>query len=163
MDKRKTCGFSPSLPCRYTQLLQLGRERRQKLEESRKKFEFKREINELEHWINDKVLDVLVTLHPSSSLPPSSPSLPSLSGSQESLASAEESIKDLEHAEVLTKKHDDFQKDVAAKEARLDAINTSAQTMIDEGHSESDEIQQLAEVAKGVGSISCDFISTATK
>lgn len=97
----------------------------------------------MEHWINDKVPCVLVTLHPPSSLPPPS-------ASQESLASAEESIKDLEHAEVLTKKHDDFQKDVAAKEARLDTINTSAQTMIDEGHSESDEIQQLAEVGKGV-------------
>lgn len=75
-----------------------------------------------------------------------SPSLPPLSGSQESLASAEESVKDLEHAEVLTKKHNDFQKDVAAKEARLDTVNTLAQTMIDEGHFESDEIQQLTEV-----------------
>ena len=65
---------------------------------------------------------------------------------QESLASGEESIKDLEHVEVLTKKHDDFQKDVAANEVRLDTINTLAQTMIDEGHSDADEIQRLTEV-----------------
>ena len=52
----------------------------------------------------------------------------------------------MEHVEVLTKKHDDFQKDMAANEVRLDTINTLAQTMIDEGHSDADEIQRLTEV-----------------
>ena len=47
---------------------------------------------------------------------------------------------------MLTKKHDDFQKDVAANEVRLDTINTLAQTMIDEGHSDADDIQRLTEV-----------------
>ena len=65
---------------------------------------------------------------------------------QESLVSAEESIKDLEHVEVLMKKHDDFQKDTAVNEARLDSINTLAQSMVDDGHSDADEIQQLTEV-----------------
>ena len=65
---------------------------------------------------------------------------------QESLASAEELIKDLEHAEVLSKKHEDFQKDVAANEARLEAITSQAQAMVDEGHSDGDEIQRLTEV-----------------
>ena len=40
---------------KYSQLVHLGRERQQRLEESRKKFELMREVNELEHWINDKV------------------------------------------------------------------------------------------------------------
>ena len=52
------------------------------------------------------------------------------------------------------KKHDDFQKDVAASEARLDAINTLAQTMIDDGHSDADEIQRLTEV--GLVPVSCE-------
>ena len=39
---------------KYAQLVQLGRERRHRLEESQKKFELMREMNELEHWINDK-------------------------------------------------------------------------------------------------------------
>ena len=45
------------------------------------------------------------------------------------------------------KKFDDSQKDLAANEARLDSINTMAQAMIDEGHSDADEIQGLTEVS----------------
>lgn len=140
----------PLCACRYAQLAQLGKERRQKLEDSKQKFELMRGMNELEHWINDKVHK---TLHCTPTIPlvnyiyiPFTPHLSLLSLPKESLASADESIKDLEHAEVLAKKHDDFQKDVAANEARLDSINTLAQTMIDEGHSDSDEIQRLTEV-----------------
>ena len=103
---------------RYGHLLQLGKERRQRLEESKKKFNLSREINELEHWITDK----------------------------ETLASADETGKDLEHVEVLLKKFDDFQKDLEATETRLEGINSLAQDMIDEGHSDADEIQRLAEV-----------------
>ena len=43
------------LEVRYEQLRQLGRERQQRLVYSQRKFEFMREINELEHWINDRV------------------------------------------------------------------------------------------------------------
>lgn len=59
---------------------------------------------------------------------------------------ADEAIKDLEHVEVLLKKHEDFKKDVTATENRLDGINSRVETMIDEGHCDSDEIQILAEV-----------------
>ena len=65
---------------------------------------------------------------------------------QESLVSAEESIKDLEHVGILIKKHNEFQKDTAVTEARLTFINTLAQSMVDEGHSDTDEIQRLTEV-----------------
>ena len=48
--------------------------------------------------------------------------------------------------EVLKRKFDDFQKDLAANEARLDTITALAQGMIAEGHSDADEIQRQAEV-----------------
>ena len=35
---------------------QLAKERKQRLDESKKRHELNREINELESWINDKVL-----------------------------------------------------------------------------------------------------------
>ena len=63
------------------------------------------------------------------------------------MASTDEGSKDLEHVEAVMKKFDDSQKDLAANEARLDGINTMAQAMIDEGHSDADEIQGLAEVS----------------
>jgi len=107
---------------RYALLQRLSRERKQRLEESKKKFNLIREMNELEHWLSDK----------------------------EALASAEESAKDLEHVEALKKKSDDFQKDVVANEARLDSINTMAQEMIDEGHFDAEEIQGLVEVGVSV-------------
>ena len=44
-----------SLAGKYSHLQRLSRERKQRLEESRKRFNLSREINELEHWINDKV------------------------------------------------------------------------------------------------------------
>ena len=56
-------------------------------------------------------------------------------------------MKDLEHVEVLVKKHEDFQKDVVANEARLDAINTLAEGMADDGHSDGDEIQRVRDVS----------------
>lgn len=43
------------LEVKYRQLQQLGRERQQRLVESQRKFELMREVNELDHWINDKV------------------------------------------------------------------------------------------------------------
>ena len=52
---------------------------------------------------------------------------------------------------MLSKKHDDFQKDVLANESRLDAINTLAQAMIDGGHSDGDEIQRVIEVGVVTG------------
>ncbi len=57
-------------------------------------------------------------------------------------------MKDLEHVETLRKKFDDFEKDLSANEAWLDRINSMAQTMIEEGHTDADEIQTLAEVGR---------------
>lgn len=107
-----------SIKSKYLRLQTLARERKQWLEEAKKKFHLMREINELEHWINDK----------------------------EALAGGEEMGKDLEHVEALLKKVEDFEKDVVANEARLDSINKIGEDMIDEGHSDADEIQRLCEV-----------------
>lgn len=107
-----------SIKNKYARVQTLAKERQQKLEESKKKFHLLREINELEHWINDK----------------------------EALAGGEEMGKDLEHVQTLLKKSEDFEKDVAGNETRLDSINTMGENLIDEGHSDADEIQRLCEV-----------------
>ena len=108
-----------SIKAKYGQLQQLAKERRQMLEDSKKRFNLLREIIELEHWINDK----------------------------EALASAEDPSKDLDHVEMLMKKFEDFQKDIATNEARLEHIEDLAQEMIDAGHPDADEIQRLCEVS----------------
>ena len=48
--------------------------------------------------------------------------------------------------EVLSKKHEDFKKDMAATDTRLETISSLAETMIEGGHSDSDDIQILIEV-----------------
>lgn len=106
------------IKAKYAQLQQHAKERRQMLEDSKKRFNLLREIIELEHWINDK----------------------------EALASAEEPSKDLDHVEMLMKKFEDFQKDIETNEARLEHIDDLAQEMIDAGHPDADEIQRLCEV-----------------
>ena len=108
------------IKAKYTQLQQHAKERRQLLEDSKKRFNLLREIIELEHWINDK----------------------------EALASAEEPSKDLDHVEMLMKKFKDFQKDIETNEARLEHIDDLAQEMIDAGHPDADEIQRLCEVCR---------------
>ena len=47
--------------CRYKHLQQLAKERKQRLDESKKRHELSREINELESWINDKVMAYLLS------------------------------------------------------------------------------------------------------
>ena len=104
---------------KYTRLQQLAKDRRKALEESKKKFQLTRDINELEHWITDK----------------------------EALASADELGKDIEHVEALMMKFEDFQKDITVNKARLDSINALTETMIQEGHADSAEIQSQTDVS----------------
>ena len=76
--------MAPNTCCarRYDTLLDLGRQRRQKLEESCKAYQLVREAGELAQWINDK----------------------------ETVALSEEVGGDLEQVEVIQRKFDDFQK-----------------------------------------------------
>ena len=115
------------IKAKYGQLQQLAKERREMLENSKKRFNLLREIIELEHWINDK----------------------------EALASAEESSKDLDHVEMLMKKFEDFQKDIQTNEARLEHIEDLAQEMIEAGHPDADEIQRLCEVSPLITVVHC--------
>lgn len=54
--------------------------------------------------------------------------------------------KDLEHVEVLQAKFTDLQKDLSANEVRLNNISEMAETMIQEGHPDTDTIQNDVEV-----------------
>lgn len=104
---------------KFGRLQQLAKDRYQALEESKKKFHLTRDINELEHWISDK----------------------------EALASTDELGKDIEHVEALMKKFEDFQKDVEVNKARLDGINSQAEDLIAEGHTDSAQIQSQVDVS----------------
>ena len=54
--------LSLSLP-RYANLERLAEDRRQRLEESKKRFVLSREMNELKHWITDKVNTIIHIVH----------------------------------------------------------------------------------------------------
>ena len=47
---------------RYANLERLAEDRRQRLEESKKRFVLSREMNELKHWITDKVKTVCLSV-----------------------------------------------------------------------------------------------------
>eukprot|EP00731_Ephydatia_muelleri_P023859 Em0016g130a len=102
---------------KYDHIQRMAKERRQRLEESKKKFKLMREINELEHWITDK----------------------------EALAATEEVGKDLEHVQMQKKKSDDFEKDMAVNEAQLEKICVMANKLIEEEHSDAEQIHDLVE------------------
>ena len=59
---------------------------------------------------------------------------------------AEEFGRDLEHVEVLQKKFDEFQKDMANNEDRVAEVNQTADTLIMEQHPDGDAIQKKREV-----------------
>ena len=96
---------------RYQNLLDVGNQRREKLEESRKAYQLVREAGELAQWINDKETVVL----------------------------SSEVGDDLEQVEVIQRKFDDFQKDLKANEARLVELNTIAERLTAMGQTEAAE------------------------
>ena len=60
--------------------------------------------------------------------------------------SSEEAGKDLEHVEALKKKFEGFQAELASNEAKLTSITTMAEGMVQEGHTDAEEIQGELEV-----------------
>lgn len=63
------------------------------------------------------------------------------------MVSSDDVGKDLEHVELLKKNFDDFQKDVAANESRVDAVSRMAKKLTEEeGHPNKEEIDSVAEV-----------------
>ncbi|KAL5013103.1 hypothetical protein ScPMuIL_011654 [Solemya velum] len=95
----------------YANLLDLGNQRREKLQESCKAFQLVREAAELASWITEK----------------------------ENLIVAEDVGEDLEQVEEMQKKFDDFQKDLRANEARLQELNSIADRLTAMGQTEAAE------------------------
>ncbi|XP_070531768.1 spectrin alpha chain, non-erythrocytic 1-like isoform X3 [Ptychodera flava] len=93
----------------YAHLLELANERKRRLEESVKHHMLIREAGELMVWMNDK----------------------------EAIAASTEVGEDLEQVEVLTKKFDDFQKDLKANETRLTEINEISRVLQEDGSPEA--------------------------
>ncbi|VDP10579.1 unnamed protein product [Soboliphyme baturini] len=95
----------------YRHLMELGSQRRKKLEESCKGYQLLRQANELADWIRAK----------------------------EQIATSHEIGQDLEEVEVLQKKFDDFQADLRANEVRLGAMNQISAALTSLGQTEAAE------------------------
>ncbi|KRY60696.1 Spectrin alpha chain [Trichinella britovi] len=93
----------------YQHLLDLGNQRRKKLEEACKGYQLLREANELAEWIRSK----------------------------EQLATSHEIGQDLEEVEVLQKKFDEFQADLRAHEVRLAEMNKISTALAAIGQTEA--------------------------
>lgn len=65
---------------------------------------------------------------------------------QEAFVSSDEFGSDLEHVEVLQRKFDEFQKDMAAQEFRVTEVLDLADRLVKEGHPEEETINRRKEV-----------------
>lgn len=66
---------------------------------------------------------------------------------QETFVCADEFGSDLEHVEVLQRKFDEFQKDMAAQEYRVTEVNQLAERLVLEGHPERETIVKRKDVS----------------
>lgn len=64
---------------------------------------------------------------------------------QEAIVTSEELGQDLEHVEVLQKKFDEFQTDLAAHEERVNEVNQAAAKLTQENHPETELILKKQE------------------
>ncbi len=64
---------------------------------------------------------------------------------QEAIATSEELGQDLEHVEVLQKKFEEFQTDLAAHEERVNEVNQAAGKLTQENHPEAELILKKQE------------------
>ncbi|CAE1318323.1 SPTA [Acanthosepion pharaonis] len=83
-----------------------------KLQQALRLVQFMRECDEVMFWINDK----------------------------EAFVTSEEFGQDLEHVEVLQKKFDEFQKDLANNEDKVTEVNTLADQLLSESHPDAELI-----------------------
>ncbi|XP_052834596.1 spectrin alpha chain isoform X3 [Octopus bimaculoides] len=89
-----------------------------KLQQALRLVQFMRECDEVMFWINDK--------YPIEKL--------------EAFVTSEEFGQDLEHVEVLQKKFDEFQKDLANNEDKVVEVNTLADQLLSESHPDAELI-----------------------
>uniref|UniRef100_A0A8C0LDR2 Spectrin alpha chain, non-erythrocytic 1 n=1 Tax=Canis lupus dingo TaxID=286419 RepID=A0A8C0LDR2_CANLU len=94
-------------------LLEKMREKGVKLLQAQKLVQYLRECEDVMDWINDK----------------------------EAIVTSEELGQDLEHVEVLQKKFEEFQTDMAAHEERVNEVNQFAAKLIQEQHPEEETIK----------------------
>ena len=64
---------------------------------------------------------------------------------QETFVTTDEFGHDLEHVEVLQRKFDEFQKDMASQEYRVTEVNDLADKLVSDGHPEKETITQRKE------------------
>lgn len=111
-----------------------------KLQQALVLVQFLRQCDEVMFWINDKVqhslLNVIYTWI----------SMGSLFYFQETFVSSDEFGSDLEHVEVLQRKFDEFQKDMAAQEFRVTEVLDLADRLVKDGHPEVETINRRKEV-----------------
>ncbi|XP_074042234.1 alpha Spectrin isoform X2 [Leptinotarsa decemlineata] len=96
----------------WEQLLSKLAEKGMKLQQALVLVQFIRHCDEVMFWINDK----------------------------STFLSTEEFGHDLEHVEVLQRKFDEFQKDMASQEYRVSEVNELADKLLQDGHPERDQI-----------------------
>lgn len=105
----------------YKNLMNLGEQRRKRLEEACKGYQLLREANELADWVKMK----------------------------QQIAQADVIGQDLEEVEVMQKKFDDFQTELKANESRLTEMNQMATILTQMGHPEAAiRIRQQIDVKK---------------
>ena len=93
----------------YESLLELGNQRRRRLDETCKAYQLVREAQELSNWIKTKEQHATIQTH----------------------------SDDLEQVEVMQKKFDDFQADLKANEVRLAEMNEIAMQLVSLGQTEA--------------------------
>ncbi|KAI5631907.1 spectrin repeat domain-containing protein [Phthorimaea operculella] len=108
-------------------------EKGMKLQQALVLVQFLRHCDEVMFWIHDKALvlvqflrhcdEVMFWIH-----------------DKETFVCADEFGSDLEHVEVLQRKFDEFQKDMAAQEYRVTEVNQLAERLVLEGHPERETI-----------------------
>ncbi|PVD25646.1 hypothetical protein C0Q70_13305 [Pomacea canaliculata] len=98
----------------YRRLQDLVNQRRKKLNDSKKLFEFYHEADETATWISDKSL----------------------------IAGSEDYGTDLEHVELLQTKFEDFMHELDTSEHRVTRVFAMADSMLSNGHFEADNIRQ---------------------
>ena len=95
-------------------LLKRLQEKGLKLQQALRLIQFMRECDKIMFWISDK----------------------------EAFVTSDEFGQDLEHVEVLQKKFDEFQKDLANQEDRVSDINSQADKLIEDHHPEEEAVRK---------------------
>ena len=109
-----------SIETKYSHIQELTVQRRAMLLDTKKLYEYYREVGEVTTWISEHIV----------------------------IASSEDYGQDLEHVEILIQKFEDFNHDVSNNEFRVINVTTMATQMIEVKHFESEGIAKKSEEVK---------------